>query len=68
MFMTEVGRQVDFDDFDEQIIDALADNKTEMGKLAVRGFVAVPDSLRQFQTPKVTEIPRIHPDYPDSAA
>lgn len=60
--MAEMSRRFNFDDFNEQIREALEDNDQEMAKLAVRGLVAVPDKLREFQTPIVTEIPRPGPD------
>lgn len=43
--MAESSRTFNFDDFDEQIREALAENAEQMGKLATRGLVAVPDSL-----------------------
>ena len=59
MLMAEMSRRFNFDDFDEQVREALADNAVEMGKLAARGLVAVPDSVLE-QTPP--------PEPPDQAA
>lgn len=56
--MAEMSRRFNFDDFDEQIREALADNAEQMGKLATRGLVAVPDSL----------MPPKPPEPPDEAA
>jgi len=58
LLMAEMSRRFNFDDFDEQIREALADNAEEMGKLATRGLVAVPDSL----------MPDAPPEPPDQAA
>lgn len=51
MLMAEMSRRFNFDDFDEQIREALADNAVEMGKLATRGLVAVPDSILEQTQP-----------------
>lgn len=57
--MAEMSRRFNFDDFDEQVREALADNALEMGKLAARGLVAVPDSVLEKTPP---------PEPPDQAA
>lgn len=51
--MAEMSRRFNFDDFDEQIREALEGNDEAMGKLALRGLVAVPDELM----PPPPEIP-----------
>lgn len=53
MVMAEMSRRFNFDDFDEQIREALEGNDEAMGKLALRGLVAVPDELM----PPPPEIP-----------
>lgn len=58
VLMAEMSRRFNFDDFDEQIREALAENAEQMGKLATRGLVAVPDSL----------MPPEPPEPPDQAA
>lgn len=59
LLMAEMSRRFNFDDFDEQIREALEDNAVEMGKLAARGLVVVPDSLMPPPAP---------PEPPDQAA
>lgn len=50
--MAEMSRRFNFDDFDEQVREALEQNDEAMGKLALRGLVAVPDSLMQPDPPE----------------
>lgn len=59
LLMPELNKKFNFDEFDERIRAALADNAEQMGKLATRGLVAVPDSILE-QTPP--------PEPPDQAA
>lgn len=63
--MTEMSRRFNFDDFDEQIREALEDNDSLMENLVPFrrpgeiGSVAI---THRFQYPTVTEIPRPDPD------
>ena len=59
MLMAEMSRRFNFDDFDEQVRKALEQNAEAMAKLAVRGLVAVPDSVMEITDP---------PEPPDQAA
>lgn len=59
VLMSELNKKFNFDDFDERIRAALADNAEQMGKLATRGLVAVPDSMIEVTKP---------PEPPDQAA
>lgn len=59
VLMAEMSRRFNFDDFDEQVREALAENDEAMAKLAIRGLVAVPDSVMEITEP---------PEPPDQAA